>query len=39
MNKGVISPFSGEKFDLKDAKKAVQKSLEEARGGKVLLVS
>ncbi|GAQ80133.1 Zn2+-binding dehydrogenase [Klebsormidium nitens] len=38
MNQRVISPFSGEKFDLKDVKKAVQKSLEEKRGGKVLLV-
>ncbi|KAJ3052018.1 hypothetical protein HK097_006981 [Rhizophlyctis rosea] len=36
---GVVRPFSGEVFDLKDAFKAVQKSVEVGRGGKVFLRS
>ena len=36
---GVVKPFSGEVFELKDAVKAVEKSVEVARGGKIFLKS
>ena len=39
MGSGKVVPFAGEKFDLKDAAVAIEKSKEVARGGKILLVS
>lgn len=37
LEQGVMTPYSGQRFNLKDAKEAVKETVKPARGGKCLL--